>query len=269
MDDIMKSVFDTLTNAGFINFQLTETKLNKTKYTMRTEDQKDIYIKELEKAVSDRDTRLVKAVAFFQKMKTETAPLFLKKIQDENIMLKEKLKEALLVQSPLMNIDIPEQHASDDIVEEIRLAYPKKIDKDRTITSIKKAIKESKRDGMTPEAMLKTVKSYASEMKRFGINNRHEKWNLVPAPTTFFNQKRFELQPADWTANFRDGKHTDREVAPEVKEAPKFWREVIKHMYPESDTSRSPYYHFQTNHPDVDMEMLEKYNEIVKELGLW
>lgn len=235
---------------------------------MRTIDQKDTYIKELEKAVSDRDTRLVKAVAFFQKMKTETAPLFLKKIQDENIMLKEKLKQALLVQSPLMNIDIPEQHASDDIVEEIRLAYPKKIDKDRTITSIKKAIKESKRDGMTPEAMLKTVKSYASEMKRFGINNRHEKWKLVPAPTTFFNQKRFELDPADWTANFRDGRHTDIEKPQEVTGEKEHWRAVCSHLYPESDVSRSPHYHFAVNHPDINAEINEKYNEVVKELGL-
>lgn len=254
MESYLDKIKHSMRSAGFREFKLRQT--IKPTNLMRTIDQKDTYIKELEKAVSERDTRLVKAVAYFKKQQNEIA------------LLEKKLKEALLVQSPLMNIDIPEQHASDDIVEEIRLAYPKKIDKDRTITSIKKAIKDAKRDGMTPEAMLKTVKAYASEMKRFGINNRHEKWNLVPAPTTFFNQKRFELDPADWTANFRDGRHTDIEKPQEVTGEKEHWRAVCSHLYPESDVSRSPHYHFAVNHPDINAEINEKYNEVVKELGL-
>lgn len=253
MNKTVESFRKALTKANFGAFTLHETRLNKTNLLM-TEEQKDEYIKSLE-------AKLHSARGFWMKQQAEIK---------EHLSTINKLKQDLqnTAKAPLMQIELPEQHATGDIVEQIRLAYPKKVDKDRTITSIKKAIREAKRDGMTPEAMLKTVKEYASEIKRFGINNRHEKWNLIPAPTTFFNQKRFELDPADWTANFRDGKYVDREKAPEVEVEPIHWKAVMKHLYPESVPQRHLWYHFCINHPDTSQEIKDKYTEVVKELGL-
>lgn len=248
-----ESFKQSLTRAGFHTFSIIQTKLNHTK-TMRTEEQKDEYIKELE-------TKLHSARGFWMKQQAEIK---------EHLSTINKLKQDLqnTAKAPLMQIELPEQHASDDIVEQIRLAFPKKVDPAGTRTAIKKAIKSAKRDGMTPEALLKTTKAYAREIKRFVPNKQHELWGKIQAPAVWFNQQRYELDPETWTAHIRQGKYVAPEKAPEVETEPKFWREVVKHIYPECDVSRTLWPHFSVNHPDIKQEVIEEYAVIVRELKL-
>lgn len=254
MESYLDKIKHSMRSAGFREFKLRQT--IKPTNLMRTIDQKDTYIKELEKAVSERDTRLVKAVAYFKKQQNEIA------------LLEKKLKEALLVQSPLMNIDIPEQHASDDIVEEIRLAYPKKVDPSGARIAIKKAIVSMKRNGGSADCLLMTTTEYAREIKRFVPNKQHELWGKIPAPAVWYNQQRYELDPETWTAHLRQGKYVAPEKPQEVSRQPEHWRVVIKVLYPESDCSRTLWEHFSINHPDIAKEVKERYNEVCNKLGL-
>lgn len=232
-----------MTKAKFKNFIITETKLP-TKLMM-TEDQKDKHIAHLE-------TRLENAKKFFKELRADNA-----KKDAEITDLKAKLEQ--------------QQKAPNnktDIAESIYNSYPRKVNKKSAIQAINKAIIDMKRNGGTAENLLDTVKQFSQEIARFGINSKHEDWAKVPHPSTWFNQARYENEPAEWTALFREGKYVEPEKVKEVDSEPTYWRKVLKHLYPTSDPSRMLWPHFNVNHPDIAKEVVDNYAFVTKELGL-
>lgn len=240
-----KSIDSLLTSGVLSSIKLPETKPT-NRQTMT--DKETIYnLQEENRALK---LRLSNAVIEFKKIRAELAELKATPRTTESKPKKQKTNEAT------------------DIAISIYDAYPKKIDKKRAMQSINKAIIDMKRNGGTAENLLETVKQYRREVERHGLNPRHEKWASIPHPSTWFNQGRYENDPAEWTALFREGKHTDIEKPQEVEQEPKFWRKVLKHMYPSSDPSRMLWPHFNVNHPDTAQEVKDKYNLITKELNL-
>ncbi len=205
-----------------------------------------------------------------KRLMTDTQIIF--DLREENKALKLRLTNAVIefkkLRASYEQQESKPKKTDTDISHRIYDAYPKKIDKKRAIQSINKAIIDMKRNGGTAENLLETVKQYRREVERHGLNSRHEKWASIPHPSTWFNQGRYELEPAEWTSLFREGKHTNIEKPKEVETEPKFWRKVLKALYPDSDPSRMLWDHFCINHPDISQEVKDKYNLITKELNL-
>lgn len=235
-----KSFNSLLTSGVCSSIKLPETKPTKTR--LMTDQQT---IDHLKAEIKARDIRLENAVKHFKEQKAEIARLTAKLDEHE----KKKTNDT-------------------DIVEQIYNAYPKKIDKKRALQSIKKAIIDMKNNGGTAENLLETVKQYRREVERHGLNSKHEKWASIPHPTTWFNQNRFELEPAEWTSLFREGKHVNIEKPKEAVQEPVHWRKVLKALHPGSDPGRWEYAHFKDSHPDVYQEVRDNYNLVVEELGL-
>lgn len=70
--------------------------------------------------------------------------------------------------------------------------YPRKVGKANAITAIVKAIN----GGADPRVLLRAVKAYSSAVNKWPDDQRH----FAPHPATWFNQARWEDDPAEWAA---------------------------------------------------------------------
>ena len=243
-----------LENAGFRNFTIQET--NKPTNLLMTNDQE---IQQLKINFNKLQIRFTNAKQAYLDMRAERDEykLLLEAKHTDN---KTKPKKPKAKQPTDTNTDI---------VERIYEQYPKKTNRKGALTAISKAITELKRNtGGTADNMLSIVTQFRQELERYDINPRHEKWASVPHATTWFNQARYELEPAEWTAMFRDGKYTTPEKTNTTPDEPEHWKKVIKVMYPDCLEHSLVWDTWYVSYPDLVQELRENYNRIVRELGL-
>jgi len=143
------------------------------------------------------------------------------------------------------------QRVAVDVIYE---AYPKHIAPDKAKAAIIKAFKSDK---VTLNDLKDFVDKYADCLKRFGINNKHEKWGLVPHPATWFNQERWKLTEADWSAPFREGKYVEPDRQKCNPMMPEGWRVILKKLYPMSD--------FEGSWDELCMSQMDVASEVVRE----
>lgn len=142
------------------------------------------------------------------------------------------------------------------MIDKIYDAYPRKVDKNRAKGAIAKAIARIKKEGGQQSDLLQHTIRYAGVLKRYGINSRHEKWKLVPHPSTFYNQDRYSLEESEWSAGFREGNYVKAEQAKTIPDEPKEWRSILRILYPESRPDEMNWEYFYLNHG-------EEYGELV------
>lgn len=138
-------------------------------------------------------------------------------------------------------------------------AYHKKVDPPRAKVSIKKAIQAHGFD-----VVYNGTVAFTKTMKCYGVMGaKHKLWGIVPNPTTFFNNERYKLTPADWSAPFREGAYVEPDATPvdkKIPEAPEQWVAAYKNVFPD--------------HPEVkhgDWDFLYEYSrdmidEVIKYL---
>lgn len=151
--------------------------------------------------------------------------------------------------SKKINPNTPHQAEIEMIFEK----YPRKVAPDKAKSAIKKVLMAG--DIRVTELMMK-VEEFASEIERHGLNSKHEKWNLVPHGSTWFNQHRYLLSAGDWTSAFRDGKHVAQEKAKVYPKEPAHWRETMASMYPSADNTQ-PWTRLCDLASDIANEMME------------
>lgn len=81
-----------------------------------------------------------------------------------------------------------------DIVNEIYQAFPRKAGKQAGLNAIRKVILDRKVD---EQHLLEKTKAYAAAVEPWRGN--HEAWRFVCHCSTWFNQHRFDDDPAEWT----------------------------------------------------------------------
>ena len=251
IDKGVQNFADMLTNAGFRDFTIRETNKPKTNKLLMNSEQE---IRELKINFNKLQIRFTKAKQAYIDMRAERDEykLLLEAKHTDNKKPKTK----------------PKQNTDTDIVDEIYLAYPRKLDKKRSLSAISKAIIDFKRNGGTPSNLLSIVKEFSREVERHGINSKHESWSKIPHPSTWFNQARYELKAEEWTANFREGKYTTPDKVNTVPPEPPHWKKVIKVLYPDCLEHSLVWDTWFVNYPDLVVELRENYNRILKELNL-
>lgn len=161
-------------------------------------------------------------------------------------------------------IPIEEDEPSGDIdseenVRSIFYAYPKQYDEQRSKQSIASALRRIKQKDLGFNFLLSKTKEFAEVLKRFGISNTHEKWNVVPSAMTWYDQDRYNLAPADWSAPFRKGAYVEPEKPKEIPKEPEQWRSIIKYVYPTSRPEEYTWRAFYLNHKDVFQSISDYY----------
>ena len=134
--------------------------------------------------------------------------------------------------------------------EKIYQAYPRKIGKQDAVRSIKKALKHT-----DPHELLSKVEEYAREITRYGLNSKHKNWNKVPHPSSWFNQQRYELDGAEWTACFREGDYFEEKKAPSISSEPQGWRDKVKEQYPSARMESYSWELFYNQNKDILKEL--------------
>jgi len=138
-------------------------------------------------------------------------------------------------------------------------AYPRKLNKTKAMISITKAIQALRKEGKDAQYLLEKTKAYAKTLSRYDIDSKHENWNLVPHPTTWFNQERYHCEESEWSAQFRDGKYVEEKKEKPIPDEPPGWREALKEIYPMSDPSQYTWEIFYKQYPDELAELRNYY----------
>lgn len=86
-----------------------------------------------------------------------------------------------------------EQRGEDILLASIWDAYPKKVAKEAGLKAMRKVIAEGR---ITPENLLQKVRAYAEATKLWPDAKRQ----FIPHPATWFNDGRYEDDPAAWSA---------------------------------------------------------------------
>jgi len=140
---------------------------------------------------------------------------------------------------------------NDEQTAKVYLLYPRTSGGSTAKSAIARAIKRS-----DYEVVLEGTKKYKECIDRYGINSKHEKYHLLPNCTTWFNQDRYLLNEAEWSAPFRDGKYTNySEIAkPTALIEPKNWVEIMNKLYEGNSYNGS----WDNLDPDVKQEILNE-----------
>jgi hypothetical protein len=86
----------------------------------------------------------------------------------------------------------------------IYAAYPRKVGKDAALKAITTRIKE----GVATEHLLERVNAFSDAVSRWPKHARR----FIPHPSTWFNEGRFEDDPAEWERG--DGARPEKEADP-------------------------------------------------------
>ena len=174
-------------------------------------------IQQLQKEVEHYKTRLNNGITAYKQLKAK---------YDKLVKVDEK--------QPLM-------------IDKVYGIYPRKVDPTRAKGAIAKAIVKARKAGKPEDYIYSKTKEYANVLKRYGISSKSEKWSIVPHPSTFYNNDRYDLEEAEWSSGFRDGNYVKEEKAKTIPDEPECWRQVAKMKWPDSRTEDMTWEHFYTN----------------------
>jgi hypothetical protein len=179
--------------------------------------------------IADLEARLTKARTLFKQQRAEIADL----------------KKQLLAKSTK---PIPV-----DMAGKILAAYPKTGNGASSTAMIEREIRNIVESGGTAEYLLERTNDYAACLKRFQIDNKHELWKLVPSAAKWFSDERYNHEPADWSAAFREGRYIEETVdepTPEQLVWPDKIKAAVKKVFPLSNPDNMTFHYFKSNHPD-------------------
>jgi hypothetical protein len=118
------------------------------------------------------------------------------------------------------------------LAEEVYALYPRKIGKDAALRAISKRLDA----GFDPERLMQATRLFAAAVDRWPSEDRQ----FVPHPATWFNQGRFEDDPAEWRRDPSAGQKKNGGVAAaapvrQVVEPDWDWRVVWRQLWPQSE----------------------------------